>query len=92
MKRLFLAALLPLALMGNLGGCQDDPTAKPELAVPSPVLIRRVEIVVPKVPKRLRTCRAEPAPLAAGQDCRCKLGAVDAMLAAAERRARGTAR
>ncbi|KQU17615.1 hypothetical protein ASG63_08905 [Methylobacterium sp. Leaf94] len=105
MRRLLSAAFVAAACV-PLGACPD---AKPDLAAPAPVIVRRVEVLIPKVPTRFRHCRNEPeilgedatqgdvAPayvdaLAAGQDCRRKLATVDALLASAERRSKGSAR
>lgn len=103
MKRILLRLSLLLALVASLGACHQSP----ELSAPAPVIrrVEVLDVKVPQRLRHCRAepeilaedaTQGEIAPayvdaLAAGQDCRRKLGAVDAILSAAERRTKGAA-
>lgn len=97
------AAIVAVAL--GLAGCQPG---KPELATPAPVIrrVEVSGVRVPQRLRHCRAepellaedaKQGDVAPayidaLAAGQDCRARLGAVDAILSAAEAQAKRGAR
>jgi hypothetical protein len=100
---LVYAAIVVVAF--GLAGCQPG---KPELAAPAPVIrrVEVLGVRVPQRLRHCRAepeilgesaTQGDIAPayvdaLAAGQDCRRRLGAVDAILSAAEARAKRGAR